>query len=189
MAEPKPLLAPLRAASTEPRLWKDNRFVTDDWRAIADDQEVPINGHAIVSLTRWRTKQPSLTSNGQAIGIHVKPGDTLDPAIDNLDRLAVIALSFPKFTDGRSYSTARRLREQWGFEGEIRATGDVLLDQVPLLLRSGFDALEIVNAATIKVLETGHVPAVANTYQRSVGPDAFGWRSRRQPINRLTAAE
>lgn len=189
MAEPKPLLAPLRAAATEPRLWKDNRFVTDEWRPIADDQELPIDGHAIVSLKRWRAEQPALTSNGQAIGIRVEPGDTLDPGIDYLDRLAVIALSFPKFTDGRSYSTARRLREQWSFEGEIRATGDVLLDQVPLLLRSGFDALEIVNAATIKVLETGHVPAVANTYQRSVGPDSFGWRSRRTANERLTAAE
>ncbi|MEQ1688317.1 MAG: DUF934 domain-containing protein [Sphingopyxis sp.] len=189
MAEPKPLLAPLRAAATESRLWTWNRFTADDWRPVADDQEPPINGHAIVSLKRWRIEQTSLTSNGQAIGVHVEPADVLDPAIDNLDRLGVIALKFSKFTDGRAYSTARRLREQWGFEGEIRATGDVLLDQLPLMLRSGFDALEIVDAATIEALERGPIPAVSNTYQRSVGPDTFGWRARRSAVGRLTAAE
>jgi uncharacterized protein (DUF934 family) len=87
---------------------------------------------------------------------------------DDLDRLSIIALNFPKFTDGRSYSKARTLREQHGYKGEIRATGDVLLDQVPLMLRCGFDALEITNAPTIRALERGHLPAVAETYQ-SVG--------------------
>lgn len=189
MAEPKPLLAPLRAASTEPQLWKLGSFRHDEWRAITDDQAPPLEGRAIVTLKRWRAEQPALTSNGQTIGIRVEPGDNLDPAIDNLDRLGVIVLAFPKFTDGRAYSTARRLREQWNFEGEVRATGDVLLDQVPLMLRSGFDALEIVNAATIDGLKQQPIPAVPHTYQRSVGPDAFGWRSRRNASDRLSAAE
>jgi len=189
MSEPKPLLAPLRAATADPRLWKDGGFVADAWRRIDDDADVPIDGRAIISLQRWRAQQPALTARGQAIGIHVDPSDMLDPATDDLDRLALIALSFPKFSDGRAYSTARRLREQWRYRGEIRATGDVLLDQVPLMLRSGFDALEVVNAATIAALESGTLPLLAHVYQRSVGSDIVGWRTRRAAGMRLSAAE
>ena len=60
-----------------------------------------------------------------------------------LDQLALIALVFPKFRDGRAYSQARLLRERYGFRGELRATGDVLRDQFQFLLRAGFDAFEV----------------------------------------------
>ena len=60
-----------------------------------------------------------------------------------LDRLALIALAFPNFRDGRAYSQARQLRERYGFRGELRATGDVLRDQFLFLIRAGFDSLEV----------------------------------------------
>jgi phosphoadenosine phosphosulfate reductase len=189
MSEPKPLLAPLRAASTAPRLWKSGAFADDTWHNIGDEEALPIDRHAIVSLERWRAEQPQLIAHEHRIGIRVDAGEQLDPAIDHLDRLAVIVLSFAKFTDGRAYSTARRLREQWGYQSELRATGDVLLDQVPLMLRSGFDALQIVDVATIGAIERGEIPAVSRTYQRSVGVDVFGWHSRLKSADRLTAAE
>jgi uncharacterized protein (DUF934 family) len=179
MSEPAPLLAPLRPVSTEARLWKSGVFAADLWRVIADDAAIPIDGHAIVTLKRWRAEQPQLLARGLPVGVRVEAADILDPATDNLDRLAVIALAFAKFTDGRAYSTARRLREQWGYKGELRATGDVLLDQLPLMLRAGFDAFEIVNAPTIAALQTAPVPAVRHVYQRSVTTDRSGWRSRR----------
>jgi uncharacterized protein (DUF934 family) len=179
MSEPAPLLAPLRPVSTEARLWKSGVFAADLWRVIADDAAIPIDGHAIVTLKRWRAEQPQLLARGLPVGVRVEAADILDPATDNLDRLAVIALAFAKFTDGRAYSTARRLREQWGYKVELRATGDVLLDQLPLMLRAGFDAFEIVNAPTIAALQTAPVPAVRHVYQRSVTTDRSGWRSRR----------
>jgi uncharacterized protein (DUF934 family) len=61
---------------------------------------------------------------------------------DELGRLKVIVLDFPKFTDGRAYSQARLLRGRLGYKGELRARGAVFLDQLPFLLRVGFDAFE-----------------------------------------------
>jgi uncharacterized protein (DUF934 family) len=180
MSEPSPLLAPLRPTSTDARLWKSGAFTADPWRAVADDATIPIDGHAIVSLKRWRAEQLMLAADGRPFGIRVEPADTLDPATDDLERLAVIALAFPKFTDGRAYSTARRLREQWAYRGEVRATGDVLLDQLPLMLRAGFDAFEIVNAPTITALEKAPVPSVSHVYQRSVTARVSDWHSRRK---------
>ena len=59
-----------------------------------------------------------------------------------LGRLNVVILEFPKFTDGRAYSQARLLRGRLGYKGELRARGAVFLDQLPFLLRVGFDAFE-----------------------------------------------
>jgi uncharacterized protein (DUF934 family) len=61
---------------------------------------------------------------------------------DKLDGVKLIVLDFPKFTDGRAYSQARLLRERLAYTGELRATGAVFLDQLPFLLRCGFDSFE-----------------------------------------------
>lgn len=63
-----------------------------------------------------------------------------DPRTLTLDGVARIDLHFPSFTDGRAHSQAFLLRRRLGYQGEIRATGDVLVDQLPLLSRNGFDA-------------------------------------------------
>ena len=62
---------------------------------------------------------------------------------DDLDKLALVALEFPACRDGRAYSYARILRERYGFTGEVRAVGDVLMEQLHFMLRTGFDAFEI----------------------------------------------
>jgi uncharacterized protein (DUF934 family) len=68
--------------------------------------------------------------------------DEVEDLRPNLDDLKLIALHFPKFSDGRAYSQARILRERLGYQGELRATGNVLQDQLPFLLRCGFDSFE-----------------------------------------------
>ncbi len=181
MSEPSPLLAPLQPAVTAPRLWNGTRFVSDAWRTIADADPFPIEGRAIVSVQRWRLSQEQLAAHGVPVGVRVEPAEAIDPETDDLGRLAVVALVFPKFSDGRAYSMARTLREVVGYRGEIRATGDVLLDQLPLMLRCGFDAFEIVNAATITALEKAPIPAVSRVYQS--GAETVGtslWQSRRR---------
>ena len=181
MSEPSPLLAPLKPAVTAARLWNGQRFVPDAWRTIADADPFPIEGRAIVSLKRWRADQEVLAAHGVPVGIKIDVAEAIDPAADDLGRLAVIALVFPKFSDGRAYSTARNLREVVGYRGEIRATGDVLLDQLPLMLRCGFDAFEIVNAATIAALEAAPVPAVSRVYPSGAETVTAGvWKSRRR---------
>jgi phosphoadenosine phosphosulfate reductase len=190
MSDPKPLLPPLRPAEVEPRLWTAHGFLEDVWRILADDEAMPTEGRLIVSLARWRTERPARTgaSSGKSLGIALQPHERLDPAADDIGRLALIALVLPKFTDGRAYSTARRLREQWRYCGELRARGDILLDQIPLLLRCGFDTFEITHAATIRRLERGPAPAITKAYQGP--PTGTGaWHSRRSPVQRDVAAE
>lgn len=178
MSEPTPLLPPLKPRTVEPRLWNGSAFVRDPWRTIPDDAPMPIEGRAIVTLARWRSEQAVLEGTGIPIGIAVDPArDTIDPSGDNIDRLQVIALSFPKYTDGRAYSEARRLREAQ-YQGEIRAIGDVLLDQLPLMLRCGFDAFEITNAPTIEALERSPLPAVSRIYQSGARHAPHPWRHR-----------
>lgn len=177
MSEPSPLLAPLVPRAIPTRLWRDGRFVVDAWRHVADDAPLPIDGHAIVSLRLWRAERPAITALGTPVGVRVAAGEAVDPASDGLDRLGVFALVFPRFSDGRAYSTARRLREA-GFDGEVRATGDVLLDQLPLMLRAGFDAFEITNATTAAALERGELPAISRVYQTGTPVAQHGWQAR-----------
>jgi uncharacterized protein (DUF934 family) len=180
MSEPTPLLAPVKSRQVDPRLWRNGQFVVDPWASISDDAPMPTSGKAILSLARWYAEQAAPVASAIPLGVRLGVGESLDPSVDGINRLGVVTLPFPKFSDGRSYSAARRLREA-GYAGEIRATGDVLLDQLPLMLRSGFDAFEIVNAATIEELEHAPVPAIARVYQS--GADAVGsrWLSRRAP--------
>jgi uncharacterized protein (DUF934 family) len=67
----------------------------------------------------------------------------------DLPRLALVALAFPKFRDGRAYSAASLLRDRFRFGGEVRAVGDVLRDQALLMLRCGFDAFEPADGSTV----------------------------------------
>ena len=164
MSEPKPLFAPLKPRQAAARIWHHGAFVVDQWRHIGDAEPVPARARVIVSLGRWRAERTTLESHADAIGVRLEPAEAIDATSDGLQRLALVVLPVPKFSDGRSYSTARRLR-QAGYRGEIRATGDVLLDQIPLLLRSGFDAFEITHAATQSALERGTLPAVTRAYQ------------------------
>jgi uncharacterized protein (DUF934 family) len=146
-------------------VYKNSTFIADAWQSLTDEAAVPLNGHAIVSLKRWRLEQATLAALGVPIGVCILAGDALEPETDGYDRLALIALDFPKFSDGRSYSKARLLRERLGFVGELRATGEVLLDQVPLMQRAGFDTLDITHAPTVTALQHGHLPGLVRTYQ------------------------
>ena len=77
----------------------------------------------------------------------------------------LVALAFEKFGDGRAFSYARLLRDRYGFKAELRATGDVLIDEIPLMLRCGFDAFEATDAPTLRALEAGRLPGPAIHYQ------------------------
>lgn len=188
MSEPAPLLTPIKPKQSPPRLWRDGAFVPDPWTVVGDDDTIFEHPNLLVSLTRWRRDQSQFAVASRRLGVSVEVGASIDFIADSVSRLAVVALPFPKFSDGRAYSTARRLREA-GFKGEIRAVGDVLLDQLPLMLRAGFDAFEITNAATIKALEQGKFPAIQETYQTAAETTANAPRfsSRRAYANAVKA--
>ena len=100
-------------------------------------------GPIVVPLAQWRAKRYELVVRREPVGVWLEPDD--DPALiaADLGRLALVAVRFPKFADGRGYSTAVLLRTRHGYEGELRAIGDVGRDQLFLLKRCGFDSFAL----------------------------------------------
>ncbi|MDP6389671.1 MAG: DUF934 domain-containing protein [Alphaproteobacteria bacterium] len=134
-------------------LLKGGEIVADEWAAVGDDDPVPA-GPAIVSLQRWQGEREELLRRNHPVGVRLAsdeasgaPGapGVIEEISADLDRLGVVVLEFASFTDGRAYSQARLLRERYGFEGEVRAVGNVLRDQYQFMLRCGFDAFEVVD--------------------------------------------
>jgi len=121
---------------------RQRKVVTDDFVHIADDAELPANGQPIVTLARYVKQGGELAERYPRLGVRV-PSDKLPQDIPHTGRLALIAIEFPKFTDGRGYSVGRMLRDRHGFTGELRAVGWVLRDNLFYLERCGFDAFEL----------------------------------------------
>ncbi len=130
-------------------LVKNGAVVENEWVTVDDDTIVPIDQPAIVSANRWRNEKERLRQRNVPIGLRLSSDAVVDDIADALDTIELIALEFPAFTDGRSYSTARLLRERFGFEGEIRAVGQILRDQAQFMLRCGFDAFELAPGANV----------------------------------------
>jgi uncharacterized protein (DUF934 family) len=146
-------------------LWKDGQFIADDWQLIADDAALPDGARVIVSLKRWRDERPALAERNAPLGLLIEAGSVWTDVAQDLARFPVIAVSFPKFADGRAFSVARLLRERDGYQGEIRATGDYFIDQVPLMVRVGIDAFATDDPILIRAFETGEWPEVKEYLQ------------------------
>ena len=124
-------------------LVKDGKITGDIFVHIADGAELPGDGAILVSAARFLEDPEALLRRGGKLGVIWPNNRNLDDLVPYLDRLAVVALVFPTFRDGRAYSQARLLRERYGYDGELRATGQVLRDQFVFMLRAGFDAFEV----------------------------------------------
>ena len=124
-------------------LIRDDALVDDDVRTLTDDEPLPATGAVIVSLERWQKDRDALLARKAPLGVRLKSDQSPEAIAADLDRLALVALEFPKFRDGRAYSHARILRERFGYRGEVRAVGDVLMEQLHFMLRTGFNAFEI----------------------------------------------
>ena len=119
----------------------------DPFTYVADDQDL-VQGDLILSLTRFQAEGDRLLSEGRAVGVRLRSDEEVEVLAYDLPRIAVVALAFPKFLDGRHYSNARILRERYGYKGEVRAVGDVLREQAGFMLRCGFDAFEPADGST-----------------------------------------
>ena len=120
---------------------RNRAIVDDDFVHVPDDAELP-NGKPIVTLARYVGAREELLARYSSLGVRVG-SDKLPTDIPDLTRLALIAIEFPRFTDGRGYSIARQLRDRYRFTGELRAVGWVLRDQLFYLERCGFNAFEL----------------------------------------------
>jgi uncharacterized protein (DUF934 family) len=117
-------------------------IVADPFANLVDDQRLPTDGGAIVSLTRFRKDRDALLARTAPIGVRLNADESPEELGDDVHRLSVVLIVFPKFRDGRGFSWARMLRTRLNFTGEVRAGGDFLFDQISYLVRTGFDAFD-----------------------------------------------
>jgi uncharacterized protein (DUF934 family) len=121
------------------QLIRHRAVTTDTWRSL-DEGALPAQGDVIVPLAVWLSERARLLTRDGRVGVLLQPNDEPQLIAADLARLGVIAIHFASFTDGRGYSTARLLRQRYGWRGELRAVGDVQRDQLFYLARVGFDA-------------------------------------------------
>ena len=124
------------------RVIKEGAVVEDSWVFCKADEAVPAEGDVIVGLSRWNAERESLVARSGKVGVLLASEET-PRDIDALFSLALVALDFPKFADGRGYTSARLLRERFGFQGDIRAVGDVLRDQLFYMARCGVSSFAV----------------------------------------------
>jgi phosphoadenosine phosphosulfate reductase len=128
-----------------PQLIKDRAVIDDRWtllRQATTLADVPEGVPVIVPLALWRERRAALHARGE-VGVWLAPTDDPVALVADVVVLPLIAVDFPKFTDGRGYSIARLLRDRYGYQGELRAIGDVLRDQLFALSECGFDAFAL----------------------------------------------
>jgi uncharacterized protein (DUF934 family) len=132
-------------------LVENGEIVEDRYVRIDDDAPVPERMPVIVSAKRFMMEADTLIRRDGSLGVAWPNNRRVAELEPWLGHLALVALNFPKFRDGRAYSQARLLRETFGFRGTLRATGDVLRDQFHFLVRAGFDSFEVKKPADARV--------------------------------------
>ena len=125
------------------RLVKAGRIVEDSFVRVADDAAIPEGLPVLLPAARYLAEADELARRDAPVGV-IWPNDRkVAELAPHLDRIALVALVFPAFKDGRAFSQARLIRERYGFAGELRATGQVLRDQFVFMSRAGFDTFEV----------------------------------------------
>jgi uncharacterized protein (DUF934 family) len=127
------------------RLLRDGRIVEDDWsyRAEAGDGA---ESALILTFAEWQSDRAVWMARGGRLGVVLQPADKVESLAPDISRLELIGAQFSGPSEGRGYSQARVLREQWKFSGELRATGYVRRDQLFFLARCGFNSFELSDA-------------------------------------------
>ena len=108
------------------------RVEQDDWDAAQ-----------LLTLAQWKERRLAPIETGERVGVRLEPADDPAELAPDVDRIQLVAINFPKFADGRGYSSAVLLRTRFGYRGELRAIGDVGRDQLFYLRRCGFDAFSL----------------------------------------------
>ena len=155
-------------------LIKDGAWSDDHFTAVGDDEPMPENG-TIVSLARFQKERESLLARNAPLGVRLQSSQSPEALGDDVHRLSVIVLEFPKFRDGRAFSWARMLRTRLGFKGEIRATGHFLYDQLAFMHRVGFDAFDVRENVTLAEFQRA-MDEITNVFQ----PSADGKKTIRE---------
>ncbi len=161
------------------KIWRETGFVENDpWIVETDDVKAIGDQKPLLDIDALIARADE--SNDVGLGVVIRPADDVRRLEPYLYRLEIVAVAFPAFNDGRAFSHASLLRQRLGFANEIRAVGDVLIDQVPLMLRCGIDSFAVTNATAIKRLSEGRLPGITNHYQptarASTDAKSYSWR-------------
>ena len=164
---------------TDTRLIINGDFAENIWRSVDDDTALD-DTPCIISLDRLEAEAAPLAARNAPLGVILrggeKEGDDVHRLAPHLDKLALIAVEFPVFRNGRGYSTARILREQMGFTGEIRACGEVWRDQWQFMQRCGINAFEVPPDTTLETFKEA-CGELSEVYQPAAdGIPAVPWR-------------
>ncbi len=127
------------------RVIKDKQIIEDNWQRLDQidvDQELP-EGKAIFPFSYWQANRGKLIEQGSKYAVCINGDDATEEVAKDLEHFELIALEFPVFADGRSYSHARLLRQKYNYKGELRAVGDVLRDQLFFMQRCGIDSFHL----------------------------------------------
>lgn len=131
---------------------KDKQLADNTWTYVDDDHEFGNGGDITVSLERWKSHKQQLVHRSGRTGVRLNPGDHTEELAGRLDGVELVELDFPVFTDGRGFSHARLLRSRLGYQGEIRAVGNFLPDQVFYLSRVGVNGFALANPEQIPLV-------------------------------------
>ena len=149
------------------RLIKNGEVVNDSWHLLDKDATLdglPNSDSIIVPLALWLEHSHALKARDRGLGVWLDSDEEVESIADDLQQFQVIALNFPVFSDGRNYSNARLLRDRYQYQGEVRAIGDVLRDQLFFMQRCGFDAFALrADRNADEALES--LKDFSNTYQ------------------------
>jgi len=135
-------------------LVKNNAIAHDEYVKVGAEDEIPQGGAILLPADRFLVDPAAVLARQGPVGVIWPNNRELDELVPHLPKLAVVALTFPTFRDGRAYSQARLLRERHGYKGELRATGQVLRDQFGFMLRAGFDSFDVVKEKDAEAFAT-----------------------------------
>jgi uncharacterized protein (DUF934 family) len=134
----------------------------------------------LVPLELWQNHEEDLRKSGKELGVWLDSDQQAAAIAADLERLKLVALNFPGFTDGRSYSTANNLRRHYHYTGEIRAIGDVLRDQLFYMRRCGFSTFDLKDTVKLEEARTA-LGDFKDSYQSTIEQPAPLFRRRLQP--------
>ena len=166
------------------QLIKGRAVAVDSWKTLElQEGETPESvalpaGDIIFPLAVWQARKAEIISCHKRIGLLLQPDDRVEAVAGDLDYFVVIAVHFPKFVDGRGYSTAALLRQRYHYQGELRAVGDVLHDQLFFLKRVGFDSYALKeDKDAVHAIESGFT-TFAEPYQGATDQPLPAFRRR-----------
>ena len=165
------------------QLIKNGIVAVDPWKTLeinegetAETVALPA-GDLIVPLAVWEARQPELATR-ERLGLLLQPDDQVETVAADLPRFAVIAVNFPKFVDGRGYSTAALLRQRYGYTGELRAVGNVLHDQLFFMKRVGFDSYALLDSKNVAYAIEAGFTSFSDAYQAATDEPQPHFRRR-----------